>query len=461
MTRTLEERLAALAEHEVTPSSVPADELWGRGRRWQRRRAVVTSLAVSCAVALLGGTVVWGTGGSMPGAAEISVAGSPGEPATVPDEVWEPSPWLDTLVDGPVVAIQETERGSWWGSELAVAAIAAHGGEYGFLDLPGYVEGASLSTDGRRVAYWVSGTPSGEPQTAEGQASVVTGVAVTDLVTGEEWRHDFDTQHGLAPEGLVWLDADTVASGHSHWVAGDSGSEMDQSSANRRTTWLWDLASPLPVAWEPGVDVDLDRAVVATRPGEVLLAVDDALWWSAPSAKVGVKRLQGRYRWSSHSGTPLLAWAPEGRLASVGGGSPDKMPNKVQVTEVTGPESRLAWRTVPKSRETFGVLGWREGEIIVHSRIRDESYRTALFTMDPDDGTMTPLVLPAGSGTEWTLGLLSSGWQWAGTLLETGEVVAGEKPPSPPDPRAVVGLVAGGVVTLLIGVVVWRRRGHP
>lgn len=456
----LEERLARLADGEVATTVPSPDDLWTRGRRWQRRRTLVTSVVVGCVLALVGGTTVWGArGGLVPATVDVSAAGRPNALVSIPDMVWDTSPWLETLAGGPVVAIKETDRGGWWGSEPAVAAISAHGGEYGFLDLPGYALGAVLSRDGRRVAYWVAGTPSEDPQTMDGQVPPITAVAVRDLVTGELWRHDFPTAHGLDGEDLLWLDAATVAGNHQQWAAGDAGPEDSPGMFLDGSTWRWDLSRGTPREWQAGAAADvLHDALATTQDGVTLLATGNRIWWLQPEEGEPV-RLTGRYRWASHSGVPLIAWSSESSLASVGGGPPNMMPNKVQVAVVEGPESVLEWRTVPRSGGTFGVEGWRDGKVLAHSRMPDGSIQTALYALDPDDGTRTPLVMAAPRAEG--LGLLSLGWQWARDLLETAEIVPGEEPPAPVDPRLVVGLASAGVVALLVGLLAWRRRGHP
>lgn len=458
MTRTLEERLAELADVEERGQVPSVAELWRRGERWQRRRRAVTSVALGCVVMILGGAAWWGSEGGMtnrdPAPATSDV------PVAVPDTVYEVSSWLGLLPEGPVVAVQEVERASWWGSDRAVAAIAAHGGSYGFLDLADYAGDVSLSPDGERVAYWGTGVPSGDPQTNGGQTTVVTALVLHDLTTGETQRHDVPTEHGLSTDDIVWLEDDSLVANFSQHAVGDSASPREQGRSQLAESLWWHMDEDSPRVWPWGGEYVPSLSFSATRDGRALLQ-EDGIWWVDPATRQRT-RLTGRLGGTgAHMGYPTLAWASDGRLATVGGLKNSRMPALLRLAEVTGPESAVQWRTVPHSRGTFGLLGWRDGAVITHRRIPgDESYRTALFTVDPDDGSMTPFVThdPAKRSG---LGLLSTNWRWATGLLENAPVVAGVQPPSPVDPRFVAGLSLGAVVAVLAGLVLWRRRGHP
>lgn len=456
---TVEARLAALANDEESARVPAAGDLWRRGKRWQRRRRVVTSVALSCVVALVGGVTAWGlNGGFVPAAVTVSAADRPDEPVSIPDTVWDLSPWLGTLVAGPVVAIADTERGSWWGSKPAVAAISAHGGKYGFLDLPDYAGGVSLSPNGERVAYWGAGAPSGDPQTNGGHSVVVTALVVHDLTTGETRRHEVPTEHGLRGDDIVWMDDESLVANFSQHAVGDSAPARQQGHGEYTDILWWHVDEDSPRLWPWGADHAPGLLFHATRDGRALVR-DRGIWWVDPVSRQR-SRLEGRPGGggASTDGYPTLMWAGDGRLATVGGLKNGRMPALVRVAEVTGPNSEVEWRTVRGTRGTFGVLGWRGDDVITVRKVEDEArlgWWLEVFTVDVEDGTATPLIGYGEGASE------HAPWQWARDLLETAPVVAGVKPTTPFDPRLVVGLTLGAAVAALAALVLWRRRGHP
>jgi hypothetical protein len=225
MTTDLHDRLADLAGH-LAPASAPPD-LWDRGGR--RRRGVAAGRVAGAVVlaALVGiGGLTWQQ--SRP----VQPADTHGSPQ-VPDRFFVPSPWLGAF-DGPpgaLVAIGTAERQTLLHTRSGIFGVSASTGEYGFLDLPSYAvtradlnetRAPILSPDGRRIATWATGTPSGSPNTHLVDGMTITGVAVYDATTGRTVRTSIPTEHGLSPSALQWVDDQTLAIGIDQASFGDA-----------------------------------------------------------------------------------------------------------------------------------------------------------------------------------------------------------------------------------------------
>jgi hypothetical protein len=208
MTAQLPERLRDLADS--APGPLSATGLWQEGRRRHRRR-LVTGLAVVAAVVAL--TAVAGYGDWSSRRPEPSAPpATPNGPMTIPDHLFNPSPWLPTTrVPGRLVAVMSSTRDRFpFGSDRnAIVGVAAGTQTYRFLELLGQAPepDVALSPDGRHLAYWVTR----DPGDASVVANAVVGIAVLDLTTGSVERHVVPTRYGLAPDTLSWVDSETVA----------------------------------------------------------------------------------------------------------------------------------------------------------------------------------------------------------------------------------------------------------
>jgi hypothetical protein len=205
---TLHDRLAELA-HDAPRGGAPAAELWARGKRAPRRRAI--ALAATCLVV---GAVGTGIGvGLADGDRDRSVpapAGTAGIALPIEYPVGEELPALGDT-PGPLAAIWLTPR---VGGGPQVVGLVAESGAFGTLpidlssthyDTPDpYV---ALSTDGRRIAY----------QTATDE------LVVRDLESGANFSPAFEFQ---IRAGYTWVDA-THLVGH---VAGMSDTDG----------WVWE-----------------------------------------------------------------------------------------------------------------------------------------------------------------------------------------------------------------------------
>lgn len=213
MTERLKEVMREIGE-QAPPLSV-AEDVWRRGRR-ARMRDVVLAPAAAAVVLVLLAAVVWSGYGSRStrfAPAEQAPSTQPALPTTlygVPD--WVDTPTTDLAV-GPVSALWLEN-----GHPDPVVAVSAVDGSYRLLRLPGFdawrstgpgdfaqPEGAALSPDGTRVAYWWQESPSdGQP--------VPSGVRIADLATGEVATYPIEDGAGVFVSGLSWSSNGTYLS---------------------------------------------------------------------------------------------------------------------------------------------------------------------------------------------------------------------------------------------------------
>jgi len=454
----LEERLARLAEGDVGATAPAPEELWTRGRRWQRRRRVVGGATVAgvtlCALGLVA-TVL---------PTFVDTAPSPASDHAVlmvPDRLHEPPKWLGPLSGGPLAAVTRAERGTWTGSEVGIAGVSAVTGEYGFLDLPDLAGPVSLSPDGQRLAYWVRGTPSGDPNSGWEQDGPVTGLAVRDLRSGDERRHEIETEHGLSPQTFFWADEDTLVFTFLQYTTGDSGPEDERGAASGVGGWWWNLEQDEEPARWPWVGEVPEPQFWAARDGRVLggAGTEDTLVLLDPrdESRVVVRGEGGASRSGGDNST--LAFGPRGQVAVAEGGDEGAGPGTTIRTGRLDPEAAeiVDRRTIPDRQTSVGLLGWRDGDLLV-SEISDrqeaeEGATLDVVLLDPASGEQRVLVRDTWSSY--------GAWDLADGLLETAEVVEAVEPPSPWDPRWVAAGWALAGIIVVVGFVSWRRRGRP
>lgn len=441
---TLHDRLSDLADEEPPASthSAPPGDLWSTGRRMQRRRRAGTAVILVTALVVLAGV---GGLGLTHGRTSVQPAGVETE-LGMPDQIWAADEHLpgtdDTGPIGPLVAVVPTVRDSWLGeSTSGVVGISATG-EYAFLDLPHAISSAvahpALSADGRHVAYWRSGTPSGEPGdvTQSGDRTPPVGVAVYDTVTGRTYEHLVETEHGLQPENLVWA-------GDRLWfdVWQMDAPEDDGSQAASLETVL---------SWLPATDdvrpatgrVDLSRA---TAWGEaVLTSHRDRLRRSTPEHTdlVGVLDsvvfdFQTPFYVSRDASRVAVQESPgagqswrllTGELASEGG--------TVSLEEVA--PSRGGYRGT--------LVGWRDDEhVVVH---------------EPGGGTGegTYLTVEVRTGEAEILGYAEGEEPILATNALRGPVFEAPEPPTPLNPFVLAGAGLATVLAAGACLLTWRRR---
>ncbi|MCW2792294.1 MAG: hypothetical protein JWO76_1392, partial [Nocardioides sp.] len=376
----------------------------------------------------------------------------------LPDRIWSPSPWLEGTDDagplGQLAALVSGERGSWTGKSYGLAGISATTGEYRFLDLPdGEAEraGTALSPDGRHVAYWLTGTTTGSPNSDRGP---VVGLGVYDTATGEVRRAKIPTEHGLDPYLLLWADADRVVFSAGQYVGGDADSLMDQSSSRLGRVLVWDLADEAPVAlaglgngYIEVFSAGAGRIAVAAehrryrvidlgdRSRDRRLELSEEVWGSLVVSPGGdrVAGVRSARREAGVDGVPngLLAGSPPARRGA-----------GVQPVQLA---------RVPTSGRTFEVLSWiDEDHVAVERAVGDCCLGRAVFLDTVSTGASQQLVrFPDPRDIEVATDLLGA------------PTLPGVEPPRPLDPRVVGGLGTGTVVLALSALVLWRRRVRP
>lgn len=445
---SLQERMADLADDVV--DVVPPGDLWAaeRHRMVVVRRSTLLVAAVTLALVglLLGGA--WRAAQPPPPAAPRGEVG-------LPDRLFTPSPWLPTAQGGELgrlVALVSAEQGTWWRGRPGVVGVSALTGEYAFLDLPNMAdEPVALAPDGRHVAFWTVGTPSGSPTVDP--SGPITGLSVYDAATGAVQHVEVPTEHGLeVGEGMFFADANTLVISLGQILGGVGDPDMHQSSSRSMPTLVWRLgaAAPTPEEWDQRVDAMVP--FVAARDGVVW--ADGRLVRAGTPPAVRAARI-GPGLVASHQ-TPVVALGPDARrIARVGGaGLSGRSPNRVTVWSVREGSDACCTRgvVVPGSRGTFGVVSWLDDEhlAVMQGPLTDGGYQVTLNSLDRATGEAALLVELDGPPSGDLLA-----WQFAADLL-TAPSVTGQKPPEPWDPR----LVAAGVGCLLVAAVValWRVR---
>jgi hypothetical protein len=440
---TLHERLAELAEDAPPGDRLP--DLWERGRRIARRRRLGTvAIAAAACLAL----VVVGVLGWQRGRTTVEPASPESRPA-LPDRLYTPSRWLPGTAGhpiGPIAALVPGERGSHgWG----FAGVSATTGEYRFLDLPDLVADSTgdappqLAPDGRHVAYWLAGRPSGAPWTS---GDVITGVAVYDTTSGRLERHDIETVHGLSPWTLTWVDGDRllVAVGEHQGAAGS-----DDASSSRLVDrpLVWDLRDRSVRR----VGGQFSSVAGSTGEGEVLVQED-----SGPARLLDPDDAEGSARTVALPALPYtdgLAVTPEGRLAGLWGGADGTVTSGEETVAVVNPGSGARLTPVPGlAKGIWGIEGWAgDGRLVV---LRAQS----------GDGTVVDRV-DVGTGKAERLTAYPRDFQGGRIALADGmlggEPVARPAPPDPVDPRHLAGLAGGIALAAAAAVLVWRRRARP
>ncbi|MEZ5092490.1 hypothetical protein [Nocardioides sp.] len=451
MSTDLHERLDELARR--APTGPPAADLWRRGRRRQARRVVagaVAGLAVALATGI-GGAALW---------ARVDTSPQPAEPAPaemrLPDRIFTPSPWLQGTDDlgpgGPYVALLGAERAGWdslWTSVAPGVVGVGLDGSYRFLDLPGYVgdhgwsdqsQQLALSPDGRYVAYWTTGSTTGEPLLLDGSAQPSGGAAVYDTVTGAVSRIALTTEHGVAAEGAAWT-GPVLRMGYGAFDTGGVGLDSWGSRTVGQLTWdaragSWteetDLRQTVDLTGMGAAGADAlvitsgKRYTVVGADGPQLTTRIDAGFQTTPVPAPGGARLAG-------------VWAPQSKEL-------DGAAHSVLVADVAEGQPRTATQRVPGAT-AYDVLGWRGDDEVVLRQADG-----AVVGVDIGSGADEPLTtLP---GTQTGAGLVVAADAWS------APVVTAVEPAWPMSTSTRQLLVTGGVALLLLLVVVagrWRR----
>ncbi|MDO3395105.1 hypothetical protein QWJ41_05210 [Nocardioides sp. SOB44] len=442
-TTDLHRRLDELAElglRDAAPAL--ADQAWTRGRAWQRRRRQMTALVAGAAALVV---LVVGVGAQQLASLDTAPApATPGEAGPrLPDRLYDASGWLPGTEGEPpgvLSAVVDGYRDAVWGAgEPALLGISSQTGAYRFLDLPGrarteepQTESVALSPDGRRLAYWLEGEPDGEPNRAVG--SVVVGVAVQDLVSGEVVRHRLPTEHGLSTEDLSWADGTL-------WFSWFQLAGVRGFAGVDGTTASWQVGVAEPRTWE---GLPVQHLYATTSTGQTLVSgLGDRVQLLTPEARRMVDldtRSEGPASLSPSGERLAVTLDPDGANVS------DTGPRQVAVGEV-GADGQVELRAV-STAEALEVVGWRdEDHVVVRSR-RDGVPSVVYQSIDVDTGEVEPIV----QGDQ-VVAVAQQAW--------SGDIFAAPEPPSPMDPRLQWSLLVGVPLAALLGLLVWRRRDRP
>lgn len=434
---TLHDRLVDLAAD--APAATPDPLLWERAARVHRRRRAGTAALVAVAVLAVASLVGIDTWQRSPGVDPAA----PGTAPALPARFHAPSPWLpgtDGEPTGPLAAVMTAERKGWFSSGNGVVGVSATTGEYRFLDLPDDAgQGWALSPDGSRVAYWLTGDPSGSPQASGGQEVPVVGIAVWDAVTGEVVRHEIETEHGLAVEDIVWADSAALVTRWAQYRVGDDAPTRDQRGATDRVGLrVWEPDGPDgpdgPVAL--GMDAYVDAG---NGEGQVLLTS-----LRRPVLDVRTGERSGPDVAGSSYGK-VSALSPDGSAVAYPRGS--KNPARLVVARTGAEEPELVL-----DDRVWAAVAWIDEDTIAFTTRDTEVYPILAFieTLSLSTGERNVLI-EAGPD-------LQPGFDDLATDLLAVEPRDFPEPDRPWDPRAVTGLV--GFLALVAGawLLGWRRR---
>lgn len=431
---TLHDRLVDLAAD--APAATPDPQLWDRAARVHRRRragtAALVAVAVLAVVSLVGIDAWQRSPGVEPAA--------PGSDAALPAQFYAPSPWLpgtDGEPTGPLAAVMTAERRGWFSAANGVVGVSATTGEYRFLDLPDDAgQGWALSPDGSRVAYWLTGDPSGSPQTSSSQEKPVVGIAVWDTESGEVLRHEVETEHGLAVEDIVWADSAALVTRWAQYRVGDDAPTREQGGAiDRVGLRVWEPDGPDgPVAL--GMDAYVDAG---NGEGQVLLS-----WGRRSVLDVRTGKRSGPNVVGSRYGN-VSALSPDGSAVAYPRGN--KNPNRLVVARTEAEEPELVL-----DDDVWAAVAWIDEDTIAFTTRDTEQDPTPAFieTLSLSTGERSVLI---DAGPD-----LQPGFDDVATDLLAVEPRAFPEPDRPWDPRLVAALV--GFVALVAGLWLlgWRRR---
>jgi hypothetical protein len=444
MATDLRDRLGDLASH-TPPGSPPAD-LWQRGVRRRRIARAGAATLVLALIALLGaGGLTWHAGRE-----RIQPAGPQGTPH-LPDRFFIPSPWLPAFggPPGQLVAVGMAERKSVLHTWVDLYGVTASGSRYGFLDIADLADLESsgspappvLSPDGRSVAFWVTGKPSGSPNT-ELNGQTVTGVAVYDASTGRVRTVQLPTVHGLAPQGLLWSDSRTLVMDVGQAVSGDGTQLSTSSHGAHLIAWRLEDRRPTRLDVPRGADAwgEFSEGHGFVLSGGAGAAQHWLLWPREPDRDRWVSAPQGDHEPVAGPGARTLASVP-GR----------RNPNRLLVGAIPSGHRAVAMDPVSDARQYVRPLVWTDRHhvaAVVRNPVKGApsvTYRMDL--VDVDTGSARTLVDERGEGDNW------QGLSFAADLLSAPST-HGSPPSDPWDRRAVaLGLLIGAVA--LLGLLGW------
>lgn len=431
MSTSLHDRLADLAGD--APSGAPGPDLWDRGVRRHRRRAVTVAAATAIgAVAVV--AVFLGAVGTLRPSTDQQPAQVPVEELHLPRAAFPPSPWADgtdeTGAPGPLAYVSIAER---WRSQgltgkqqgMQPFGVSAVDGSAVFLDLPGNgfgdlcCGGVVVSPDGTKVGYVRGGYQDG-----------IAGFAVYDAVTGRT-RMLEDPRNPV----IVGLDYQTIAfSGDSRYL--ETAYSLSGSRGSRQVSLVvWDVATGESQVAEPAGNYWLPNHGSAPS-GIVWSRLRDTFTYDPGTGATSSVR--------SPSDVVQAAYGPDGKaLAMIAKGADEKADWRL----LAGPTSDDL-RELPLEIDADELLGWSDPQHVV---VRQRSTGEAV-EVDQRSGQVTSLELEV-SGRQMMLPSYAADL-WANPL------VPGVRPPDVHDPRRPLWIGGGVTVALGLVLVVRRRRAR-
>lgn len=445
----LTERLRRLAEEAPGPAGGigPAGDLWARGRRRQRVRALsaVASAVLLLVLAGVGGGALWSR------TAQPAPAGPPGTGMRLPDHLYTPGAWLagaDRPV-GPLLAVVGGPRRSWLHSGSGLAGVSARTGAYRFLDLPGRAEETpALSPSGRWLAYWVLDERFLDRSVSSMQSCA--GLAVYDTVSGATTPYEIVKPLGVSPHGLVWA-GDTLWFDYS--VIDEVREDGGSSSGGGSFAWTFSAAGPAIGEPKPFTGSDrIARSPSGVAPEGFTVGAAGGGYWVVANDRVS------RSFFLDASVQPSPTVSPDGRTVA-GIALPDPsvqddvarsiLVGTLRPLDETDRGDRVHLRAVP-GVSVHQLLGWRDATKVV-ALTYAKAQGTRVDSIDISTGAVEPLTVYAGSN--WAPGTIVAADAWS------APVVPAKEPRWPIDPRP----VAAALVLLAAAVVlgsVRRRRSR-
>jgi hypothetical protein len=459
MAADLRDRLTDLAG--LTPTGAPPPDLWARGVR-RRRAGQAGTAALVAAVVLIVGLGSWTI---RSGEHRIQPADTRGT-AHLPDRIYQPSPWLPTFEGPPgqLVALLPAEHKTILHTTQGLVGVTADSGTYGFLDLPANAVAdadrvdapPALSPDGRHVAFWTTGTPSGTPNTHL-LGMTITGVGVYDVVTGAVQESPLATVHGLDPGLLAWSDSGTLVLGLGQASAGDED-ENSCCAGHWQGLATWTVDDPAgPVQLTGDLPPFVDHYGTSAGGGSLLSSSSGQRIDLIDPSPPGSDQV---YRLSRASEYAVLAPSRQRVCVVVGPGS-----GRLMVGRLPRPEGQrtpvVALRQVSSTLGFVRPVAWQDNEHVVVMHRIETRYRVVyrLDLVDVRTGGARALVRSGDAGHP----AVGDGTTLARDLLGA-TVVHASPPPTPWDRREVaIGLVVvlsivGGLLLLTWGV---RRAARP
>ena len=453
MSSDLRDRLEDLAAHPG--AVVPPANLWDRGVRRRRLERAASGL-LGLVVVLLLGLGGWGIHLSR----DVQPADSHGTPHLPDRFFYDVSPWTHPFdgPPGPLVTVFPHERKTLLHTTSEIVGVTASSGTYGFLDLPDDAvpsdvtsNSLALSPDGRRLAFWVSGTPSGSPNTTMIEGETVTGVAVYDAVDGRLRESRSATVHGLEPRALLWADDSTLLFSYGQ-IQGRDGTQRASSSGFGASA-VWTTSSPRPqILPENNFSTSLDNLTTRATEGEVVTRRTSP--WLVADASVPTQVRSFR----TDRAPDLLVLSPDHHRA-VGVLTHNRNDGPLVVTRVPrGDDTTATLRRLTLGDHWTRPLAWLDNhrvavfrQVLVRDPVNGPHVGGRLESVDLTTGGVRRLVANVGShGT-------NDSDPWIATGLLGSPSVHAEPPPAPPDLRAwTIGLGVAAALTLFFGLLVLR-----